>query len=274
MDSAGFTSLVEKLKGALLRDLAAVSASSLRTVSGVFTVVAYCDLKACEKLLTPKDQYIGQAETTVRATLDLLFNYFYIYSDPEPRFILYKKNAWRTLKNEYEKHSLSTNPRIQKLLPRLKADVDRRKIEGHVTPEEEAKVSLISWPTLKKLKEKQLAAKEHLEVMDYLMTSMYEWFSLNNHAGLSGLRQRYIADCIELRSFIVAPNDEPMAHAAERTISCARLLLTVLMTEIAVYFKFRHLKHDLLVIWGLHERDTDEGRDLYEIRYRTLISSM
>lgn len=272
---------LKALKGKELHALQDLQRSLFNTFAHVYTVTAFCDLKATARLLrdVPLEQkYIGQAGLVCRGMQEILFNYLYIRSRPEERIKAYRRAAWREQKKNLTAFSefAKGKERFSEYLKAAAAELEKVAEKIELENEFRNGSSLPArWPTPKQMRD--ALAQENLpeaEVLDYLNEWLYRSFSCNAHGEYDGLTTRWATEHISLRRVVaVAPPGAWLAEQSSKVLYRASEILLMLICEICRDFKLNALLPECRSLWDSLVPQSEEIEELYFLRYRKLLVS-
>jgi hypothetical protein len=208
-----------------------------------------------------------------RQIMDALFSLVYMMDDFPARSLEYEVSGYRQLRevsdNYFARHG--SEAKWQDYLDDLKG---LQRLTEHylpITPEQKTDPSVISrWPPPSRLVKKNSASQPFLT---YLHTWLYNDTSAQAHLNAAGLAQ---VGGIVMSS--IAP-EHMQRLLEERTIrqytyvhfTRAIIVVLAIATEIEAYSKFRN-REAVSRLWGLLSGFVEEAKDVYEQRYKAMLS--
>jgi len=210
---------------------------------------------------------------TNRQLLDLLFTLVYMLDDFPARSVDYELSGYRQLREEYGKHHAryGTDPKWQTRLADLREFQERMETYLSITPPQKANpASIPYWDAPYRLLKKR--TKSHAFIQ-HLERWLYGENSAQAHLNAAGL--------FTMAGFVItdlAPDDQQKAimdrnFERYRSRQFCRSLATVLAisSEIDSFWKLNN-RETLSRLWGLLGGYAPEADDLYQLRYRVMLT--
>lgn len=152
-----------------------------------------------------------------------------------------------------------------------------------IAPEEKANLNLIPrWPKMRQLRQRLKDSTAVLSYLEYLDDWFYDTLSSYSYGEPMGLGQMGLhflgveelkAIAGEDREGVERKLDEKIVEFRTTQVWMAITLIMSLTSEIHVNFGYDILKERLLYVWAIINEYSDISREVYEKRYKELLSS-
>lgn len=226
-----------------------------------------------------------------RAILETVFSVVYLLQDLPEHTRQYYRAAWRAEQESLRRHREHYHERYGgKGKPRWDAYIENRTkmlaaMESvmKITPEEKADLNLIPrWPKMRQLRQRLKDTPAVLAYLEYLDDWFYDTLSSYSHGEPMGLGQMglYFLGVEELkliagddREDVERRLDEKIVEFRTTQVWMAITLIVSLISEIQVDFGYDILRERLLYVWTVINEYSDISREVYEERYKELLSA-
>ena len=247
--------------------MVAVSASRI-----IYETVTYLSRDTGHKDdLMPKPEYGITTSPLVRSLVELLFTIIFIREKPRSRVKWFHRSGWRELKELSDTlHArYGSKPEWKAKLAELERSLEYFRITHRISKRiARAPASIKFWPTAMQMLDpkRDYLKKRSRRFLEHL-TLLYRTLSQDHHLSGAGIIRVYAKLLIDERD----ARREPILRGIK--ITNVMLAVAILM---AIYSEINDICHfdrgpTLAYCWRILSEDRTEARELYALRYRTML---
>jgi hypothetical protein len=219
-------------------------------------------------------EYALSVPPLCRTILDSVFTAIFLFEDFENRFRRYHQSGWREL---YEKQQLmvetyGSDLKWAEWIAGHGAFVDDLEHRAGITGEQKADLNKITyWPNPGRM-HKQAKSEKTKNHLIYLNNWFYKNLSSASHLALPGLMERSAMLMRYLnREEDEAHIEESLQQSRSNAIGTTTALFVALLSEVQAGIGW-DLQQRCHYLWGILSQMSDQIKELYELRYRALLS--
>lgn len=246
-----------------------VAVLATRTLYGTITYLSRD--KGSKDDLMPKLEYGAASSPLVRSLLELLFTVIFIRELPSTRVKWFHHSGWRELREMLDslQERYGSKRKWKTKLVQLVNSVEQLRLSLRVSKQATRDPKSIKWwPTAMQMLDpkKNYLNKRSRRFLDYF-TLRYRTLSQDHHLSGAGLVRVYAKLLIDEKD---ARRDPILRDLKNSNVILALSILLSIYTEINDICRFDRGRA-LAYCWCILMEDRDEVRELYNLRYRSML---
>lgn len=203
-----------------------------------------------------------------RMLVDILFSIIFMREDLGPRVDLFHRGGWRELREYYERYRSVYGglPEWQHWLNEFKAYLDVQQKTFGISQDESSNLKQIPyWPIPGKMIKQSTKNREFLK---FLNDWIYKELSADAHMSAAGIMRHY-------GPLLLSKNQgrkEFLVKLKSNSIFTATTLMVAICTEVNDMCGYSR-EAKLSYIWGIIVEYWEEAKDIFERRYRVMLTN-